>query len=98
MDGNFLLTTELLPSQLFCLNPIAPSILVSLRDCDICQQFVPRPKLFVKRVITFVSASKNFQLKKTDFRFFLKLSFFFFRFPAYGRDTACHDLYQFGLT
>lgn len=25
-------------------------------------------------------------------------SFFFFRFPAYGRDTACHDLYQFGLT
>lgn len=50
---------------------------MSLRDCDICQQFVPRPKLFVKRVITFASASKNFQLKKRTFAVFFFIVFLF---------------------
>ena len=49
----------------------ALDISLSYRECDICQQFVPRPKLFIKRVITFASASKCFQVKKRTFVIFL---------------------------
>lgn len=49
----------------------ALDISLSYRECDICQQFVPRPKLFIKRVITFDSASKCFQVKKRTFVIFL---------------------------